>query len=68
MNLNKLKGLRVENGLTQKELAEKLGFSETTYVLKEKGRVPFKDYEIAELCKIFNVSASIFFENNVAKN
>lgn len=63
MNVNKIKGLRAENGMTQVELAKLLGMSEQSYVLKEKGRVPFKDYEIASLCKIFKVSASIFFDN-----
>lgn len=62
MNLNKLKGLRAENNMTQSEVAKLLNLSEQSYLKKEKGKVPFKDYEIANLCKIFNVSVTYFFE------
>ena len=34
--------LRKEKGITQKELAQKLGISETAYRQKEKGQSAFK--------------------------
>ena len=52
----KVKGYRVMVGLTQQELASKLGISVQSYRNKEKGRVAFKDSEkifIRELfCKV----------------
>ncbi|HAP6130524.1 helix-turn-helix transcriptional regulator [Enterococcus faecium] len=41
-------------GYRQKELAELLEISELTYRNKEKGRVPFKDYEIERIVKLFH--------------
>ena len=41
----KVKGYRVMVGLTQQELASKLGISVQSYRNKEKGRVAFKDSE-----------------------
>lgn len=61
INRDRLRGLRVEKGLTQVELAKLLNISEKTYVLKEKGRVPFKDYEITQLCEIFEKNVEYFF-------
>ena len=37
--------LRKEKGITQKELAQKLGISETAYRQKEKGQRAFKSDE-----------------------
>lgn len=34
--MNKVKGYRVMAGLTQKEMADKLGISRETFILKEK--------------------------------
>ncbi|WP_027108581.1 hypothetical protein [Lacticigenium naphthae] len=39
-------GYRIMTGLTQKEMADHLSISETTYRNKEKKRIPFKDYEM----------------------
>ena len=38
--------LRKEKGITQKELAQKLGISETAYRQKEKGQRSFKSDEM----------------------
>ena len=38
--------LRKEKGITQKELAQKLGISETAYRQKEKGQRAFKSDEM----------------------
>ncbi len=50
----RLKLLRKEMGLTQTELAEKLGLKQVTVAKWEKGeRTPYIDYFI-ELAKFFN--------------
>ena len=42
----KLKGARVEKGLTQKQLAEKMGITKKAYYNKENGKTEFKQSEI----------------------
>ncbi len=52
-----LRELRTENGYTQKELAERLGITQDSISLWEKGkRIPDTPYVIA-LCNLFEVSA-----------
>ena len=41
MNSSKLKGIRVEKGKTQKNMAELIGKSLVTYSKKERGEVEF---------------------------
>jgi len=55
MYKERLKSLRKENKLTQKELSEKLGFYERTYANYEKGiRIPttFKLFIIARFYEV----------------
>lgn len=53
----RLKELRLEKELTQKELAEKLGITQDSISLWEKGkRIPDTGY-IIKLCEIFQISA-----------
>lgn len=49
MGVNKIKGYRVMSGLTQKEMAEKLGLSVRGYVLKENGTSSFKGSELSKI-------------------
>ena len=49
-----LQGLRKEKGLTQMEMAKKLGISETSYRLRELGEADFKFSEMIAITKIFN--------------
>ena len=51
--LLKLKALRVENRITQKEIAEELGISKSSYAKKENGIGDFWQYECYKLLKIF---------------
>ena len=44
--------LRKEKGITQKELAQKLGISETAYRQKEKGQRAFKSDEMFMIADI----------------
>lgn len=43
---SKLKGIRVENGLTQADLAKIIGVTRQTYSEKENGNQPFKADEL----------------------
>ena len=54
MKYPKLKGKRAELGLTQNEMAFKLGISTSAYNLKECGQREFKTDEIAKILNIFN--------------
>ncbi len=62
MNLAKLKGLRVEKGLTQKEFADAIGMPLSTYCSKEQGKSDFKVEEVNIICAFFQVESKIFFE------
>lgn len=53
----RIRGLREDKDLTQKQIADFLGVAQTTYSQYETGRRPLPiDYLIA-LCKYYNVSA-----------
>ena len=59
-----LKGLRVKHGLTQADIALKLGISEVGYRLKENGQNPFSLPEAKFISDLFNASIEeIFFGN-----
>lgn len=60
----KVKGYRVMVGLTQQELASKIGISVQSYRNKEKGRVAFKDSEKIFIRELFGkVVKGITFED-----
>lgn len=61
------KGLRVSEGLTQKEVAEHLGISLTQYKRKENDQARFYADEIYKLSKLYRVPVSIFFTEKVSK-
>lgn len=56
--VNNLKDLRKEAGLTQDELAKKIGISKRTLAYWEKGENNIKAEKANELAKLFNVSVS----------
>ena len=61
MKLNeKLKNLRIENKMTQRELANKLGISISTLQKYEYGTLNIKNEIILSLCDIFNISVDDF--------
>ena len=61
MKLNeKLKNLRIENKMTQRELANKLGISIPTLHKYEYGTLNIKNEIILSLCDIFNISVDDF--------
>lgn len=66
MNI-KLRAKRVENLMTQKDLADKLGISLSTYVSKENGKRDFTFSEIQDLMYYLNCDFNdIFFKKEVA--
>lgn len=52
----KLKNLRIETKLTQKQIAEKLGMSETGYASWEQGLSEPSIDNLRKLCLIHNIS------------
>lgn len=54
MKNTKLKARRVELGLRQEDMAEKLGITLTTYSLKENGKREFIGSEILRILNILN--------------
>lgn len=66
--LNKLKGLRVEKGLTQSDIAEYLKISKNSYHRKETGSNEFSLNEAYKLSLLFEKTLEeIFFKNEVTK-
>ena len=55
--LRKLKGLREDNDLTQAQVAEVLGTSQTMYARYERGANEMPIRLLVTLCKFYNVSA-----------
>ena len=55
--LNKLRGLREDNDLTQKQVADVLGTSQTMYARYERGANELPIRHLITLCKFYNVSA-----------
>lgn len=66
MNINKLKGLFVEKGYTQKEIAEELGITQTTLRRRMREEV-FNSNEINKLIEILDIKnpMEIFFTDKV---
>lgn len=64
LNLHKLRGLRVENKLTQIEMAKRSNIASSTYQRKETGESPFTLEEAYRISIILNKSIEeIFFTN-----
>lgn len=66
IDINKLKGLIVSKGMTQKEMAEKLGIAENTMYRKMKKGV-FNSDEMNKMVKILKIDnpGEIFFNQSV---
>ena len=55
--MDKLRGLREDNDLTQHQVAEYLGTSQTMYARYERGANELPIRHLIMLCKYYNVSA-----------
>ncbi len=53
----RLKLLRTEEGLTQNEIAEKLGISQQTYSKYEKGTSNVDSVILTKICNLYGVTA-----------
>ena len=60
--------LRKEKGMTQKQLAGKLGISETAYRQKEKGQRAFKSDEMFIIADILEKDISEIFSDPRPRN
>ena len=60
---NNLKSARIKAGLTQKDLARKLGSSPSTIGMYEQGRRKPNYNTLAEICSILEISIFDFFPN-----
>ena len=57
----KLKGARVEKGLTQEDMAERIGISTYSYLMKENGKRDFTLTEMKKICEILDKELSEIF-------
>ena len=55
--IEKIRGLREDNDLTQRQLADVLGTSQTMYARYERGANELPLRHLITLCKFYNVSA-----------
>ncbi|WP_418614315.1 helix-turn-helix transcriptional regulator [Streptococcus vestibularis] len=60
--------LRKEKGITQRELAQKLGISETAYRQKEKGKRAFKSDEMFIIADILEKDIGEIFSDSRPRN
>ena len=66
--LDKLRGLREDNDLTQQQIADILGTSQTMYARYERGANEMPIHHLITLCKFYNVSADYFLDTFPNKN
>ena len=60
--IEKLRGLREDNDLTQAQVALVLGTSQTMYARYERGANEMPLRHFVTLCKFYNVSADYFLD------
>ena len=60
--MDKLRGLREDNDLTQTQVAEILGTSQTMYARYERGANEMPIRHLITLCKFYNVSADYLLD------
>lgn len=67
MNVNILKGKMAEKGMTQAQLAQKIGISENSLSRKLLGKREFRLSEAVDICIALDIEdpAGIFFEDAV---
>ena len=56
----KLRGLREDNDLTQTQIAQVLGTSQTMYARYERGANELPIRHLVNLCRLYNLSADYF--------
>lgn len=64
----KLIELRKKSGLTQPDMARKLGLNVNTYGKKERGQIEFKLSEVIAIHRLFGYTEEIFLSNKSILN
>jgi len=62
-----LKGARKREGLTQKEVCDKLNIQQSNYSSMERGERPIPAHLISKIAKLFNVKSKMLNEQQVEK-
>lgn len=65
---DKLRGLREDNDLTQSQVADILGTSQTMYARYERGANEMPIRHLITLCKLYNVSADYLLNTAPSPN
>ena len=65
--IEKVRGLREDNDLTQQQVADILGTSQTMYARYERGANEMPLHHLVTLCKLYNVSADYFLDTAPSK-
>lgn len=60
--IEKLRGVREDRDLTQSQIAEVLGTSQTMYARYERGANEMPIRHLVTLCKFYNLSADYFLD------
>ena len=60
--MERLRGLREDNDLTQAQIAEVLGTSQTMYARYERGANEMPIRHLITLCRVYNVSADYLLD------
>lgn len=60
--IEKLRGLREDNDLTQAQVAQVLGTSQTMYARYERGANEMPIHHLVTLCRFYNVSADYLLD------
>lgn len=55
-NMNKLRGIMAEAGMTQGSLAKQVGMSRGAFNLKLNGKSPFNVDEVQKICTVLGIS------------
>lgn len=58
----KLKGLREDNDLTQAQVAQVLGTSQTMYARYERGANEMPIHHLVTICRLYNISADFLLD------
>jgi len=65
--IEKLRGLREDNDLTQQQVADVLGTSQTMYARYERGANELPLHHLITLCRFYNVSADYLLDTTPSK-
>lgn len=66
--IQNIKNLRIEKGISQKEMAVKLGFGHSNYNKIENGLIELTVSKLYEVANILGVSVSVILGNDEAEN